>query len=560
MLPTFVIGLREGLEAALIVGIIAAFLKRNGQPAALRQMWIGVGLAIALCLAVGVTLRLVSEGLPQQQQEMLECVIAAVAVIMISYMILWMNKHSRGLKKELESAAGDALANGSATALVLMAFLAVLREGFETSVFLLAAFQNAISPAQSVAGVALGIAVAIVLGYLIYRGGTKLNLSRFFRITGVVLVLVAGGLVISTLRAAFEAGWLTAGQQTALDLRDIIAPGTVESSLAGGILGIQPQLAVVEVTGWVLFVIPMLAVVLWPRKKRLGAASAGRLLAAVGVLAVVAAVLMMVLAPANTDRTSGPQGPLPVSGTAKAEGDLGTGAVVEGGPVSGTVTVTVLDGSDPATAITTTIELATDGSAGVPGAGIAVNVTSELQAAGHAEVGGVSVTDYQGKSVSVPVDPVAAGLPATVTGDQLKALNNNRYPIGLTSVDATEQLPAVYTDTVYPTLHLDQGSGLLIGADFRLVRTLQVTPTRGFSISAGSIAELNLRVDQATNTDRAALITAADRANIDHETWGRVIPIEIGVFALIALVAAALLMRAGSRTPADPVKELQTVS
>ena len=90
MFATFVIGLREGLEAALIVGIIAAFLKRNGSPRALRHMWIGVGVAVALCLVGGIALQLLSEGLPQRQQEMLECVVAAVAVVLVSYMVLWM--------------------------------------------------------------------------------------------------------------------------------------------------------------------------------------------------------------------------------------------------------------------------------------------------------------------------------------------------------------------------------------------------------------------------------------------------------------------------------------
>ena len=140
MLATFVIGLREGLEAALIVGIIAAFLKQNDRRDALRKMWFGVGVAVLLCLGVGLLLQAINSNLPQRQQEMLECVVAAVAVVMVSYMVLWMKAHSRSLKSDLHQAAGSALAAGSATALVVMAFLAVFREGFETAVFLLAAF------------------------------------------------------------------------------------------------------------------------------------------------------------------------------------------------------------------------------------------------------------------------------------------------------------------------------------------------------------------------------------------------------------------------------------
>src|SRR5664279_2069851 len=192
MLATLVIGLREGLEASLIVGIIAAFLKQSNRPDALRAVWAGVGAAVAVCLAVGIGLQAVSSGLPQRQQEMLECVVAAIAVAMITYMVLWMRAHSRGLKADLQNAAGSALARGSAAALVVMAFL------------------STVSPVQAAIGVVLGIALAVGLGYLIYRGGVRLNLSRFFRITGVVLVLVAAGLVMSTLRAAYEVGWLTA--------------------------------------------------------------------------------------------------------------------------------------------------------------------------------------------------------------------------------------------------------------------------------------------------------------------------------------------------------------
>ena len=133
MIPTLVIGLREGLEASLIVGIIASFLAKNGRRDALRQTWIGVIAAALVCLAVGIGLVTLSRELPQKAQEGLETVIGAFAVVMVTFMIVWMNKHARSMKKELEGAAASALARGSATALVAMAFLAVLREGFETS-------------------------------------------------------------------------------------------------------------------------------------------------------------------------------------------------------------------------------------------------------------------------------------------------------------------------------------------------------------------------------------------------------------------------------------------
>jgi high-affinity iron transporter len=229
MLPTFVIGLREGLEAALIVGIVAAFLRQNGRTDLVRWALVGVAAAILLCLGIGIALDVVSHDLPQRQQEGLETVIGACAVAMVTYMVIWMRRHSRTLKGQLEGAAGAALAVGSGFALVVMAFLAVLREGLETVVFLLAAFNQTGSGGLAGLGAVLGILLAIALGWGIYRGGVTLNLSKFFRITGVVLTFVAAGLVVSALHTAHEAGWLNIGQQQTVDLSAFVRPGSVQA-------------------------------------------------------------------------------------------------------------------------------------------------------------------------------------------------------------------------------------------------------------------------------------------------------------------------------------------
>jgi high-affinity iron transporter len=165
VLATFVIGLREGLEAALIVGIIAAFLRPRGHAALLARVWYGVGLAIVLCLGVGVGLQVLSANLPQQQQEGLETIVGFAAVAMLSYMILWMRQHARAMKEQLEAATAHALATGSAWALVAMAFLAVLREGLETAVFLLATFQASENAGLASLGAFLGVIVAAGVGY-----------------------------------------------------------------------------------------------------------------------------------------------------------------------------------------------------------------------------------------------------------------------------------------------------------------------------------------------------------------------------------------------------------
>jgi high-affinity iron transporter len=268
MLPTFVIGLREGVEASLIVGIVAAFLRQEGRRDALRWVWAGVVIAVAICAAVGVTLELVSRSLPQAQQEGLETVVAAIAVGAVTFMIFWMRRHARGLRKELESGAATALAAGSALALVGMAFFAVIREGFETAVFLIAALDASESAGTAGSGALLGVLVAVLLGLAIYRGGVKIDLARFFRLTGVVLVLVAAGLVASALHTAHEAGWLNGLQAQALDLTWLVEPGTVRSALLTGMLGLQPKPAVGETIGYLLYAVPMLVYVLWPRSRR----------------------------------------------------------------------------------------------------------------------------------------------------------------------------------------------------------------------------------------------------------------------------------------------------
>jgi high-affinity iron transporter len=269
MIPTFVITLREGVEAALIVGIIAAFLVKEGRQDAMRQMWIGVGIAIVLCTAVGVGLDLIGEQLPQKEQEGLESVIGIVAVLAVSYMIIWMRRHARSIKGTLEGEAASALATGSTMALVAMAFLAVLREGFETSVFLLAAFQDSTDTTAAGAGAILGLLAAIAIGLGLYRGGVRINLTRFFRVTGLVLVFVAAGLLASAAHTAHEAGWINSFQSQALDLSWLVQPGTVTGSLLTGMLGLQPTPTQIEVFVYLAYAIPMALYVIWPDRLRL---------------------------------------------------------------------------------------------------------------------------------------------------------------------------------------------------------------------------------------------------------------------------------------------------
>jgi high-affinity iron transporter len=232
-------------------------------------MWIGVGIGVGLCIGVAVVLEVIGQELPQREQEGLETVVSLIAVMAVSYMIVWMRRNARGIKASLEGDAASALAAGSTMALVAMAFLAVLREGLETAVFLLAAFQSSTDTTAAGSGAVLGLLVAIAIGLGLYRGGVRINLSRFFRLTGVVLVFVAAGLLASSAHTAHEAGWINGLQAQAVDLSWLVQPGTVSGSLLTGMLGLQPTPTMIEASLYLLYAVPMIVYVLWPDQIRL---------------------------------------------------------------------------------------------------------------------------------------------------------------------------------------------------------------------------------------------------------------------------------------------------
>jgi high-affinity iron transporter len=264
----FVIGLREGVEAALVVGIVATFLHQSGHSDALRWMWAGVALAIGVCVVVAAVLEVVDRNLPQRQQEGFEAIVGLVAVAMVTYMIVYMRRHAREMGGELRGGAARAIAVGSAWSLIVMAFLAVMREGLETALFLLATFQSSlgVSPLGAGLGALAGLLVAAAIGWGIYRGGVRLDLSRFFRVTAVLLVIIAAGLLSSAVHHAAEAGMFTGLSNQALDLSAVIVPSSdsVTTGLITGLLGIYPFPTEAEVLVWMLYAVPLLGFVLWP--------------------------------------------------------------------------------------------------------------------------------------------------------------------------------------------------------------------------------------------------------------------------------------------------------
>jgi FTR1 family protein len=308
MLPTFVIGLREGVEAALIVSIIATFLRNEGRRDALRWVWVGVVAAASICLVVGILLEVLNQELPQKQQEGLETVVGFIAVGIVTFMLVWMRKNAAGLSAELRASTAAALKEGSVKALIGMAFFAVFREGLETAVFLVAVFQNSDNPGSAGLGAILGLVAAVVIGFAIYRGGVKLNYARFFRFTGLVLALVAAGLVASALHTAHEAGWINFGQDQALDLTWLVVPGTWTAALLTGMLGLQPQPSTIEVIGYLVYAVPAIIYILIPARKKGPKEHRMKSTAVASVAITAVAALLLTACGSNDDASSGSSG------------------------------------------------------------------------------------------------------------------------------------------------------------------------------------------------------------------------------------------------------------
>ena len=259
MLIAFLIMLREGIEAALIVGIVAGFLKQSGHSRLMPKVWLGVALAALMCLGIGYGIHSATGEIPQKEQEFVVGVIGLVAVAMLTYMILWMKKAARSMKQQLQDSVQTALnrGNGQGWALVGMAFLAVAREGLESVFFLLAVFQQ--SPTWSMpVGAVLGLLAAVVIGALIYQGGMRLNLAKFFRWTGAFLIVVAAGLVAGSLRALHEAGVWNHLQEVVFDSSKYLHEDSPLGVLLGGFFGYTDHPTQGEVMAWLLYLVPVM--------------------------------------------------------------------------------------------------------------------------------------------------------------------------------------------------------------------------------------------------------------------------------------------------------------
>jgi high-affinity iron transporter len=253
MFSNFLIGLREGLEASLVVGILVAYLVKTGHRSRLRPVALGVAVAIAASLAVGAVLTFTSNSLSFTAQEAFGGTMSIVAVIFVTGMIFWMRKTSRQMKGELQHQLDVALSAGTA-ALALTAFLAVGREGLETALFVWAASngQGAAAPI----GAILGLIVATAIGYGIYKRSVKLNLATFFTVTGALLIVVAAGVLAYGLHDLQEASILPGLHNLAFDVTAQIPPASWYGTLLKGIFNFSPDATWLQVIAYVAYLVP----------------------------------------------------------------------------------------------------------------------------------------------------------------------------------------------------------------------------------------------------------------------------------------------------------------
>jgi high-affinity iron transporter len=251
----FVIALREGIEAALIVSIVLAYLKQLGRTDRSRLVWLGTALAVLLSAATGTVIFAVGADFEGTAERVFEGLVTLTAVGVLTWMIFWMRRQARFIRGELQERVDVALASGSALALPALAFVVVVREGLETVLFLFGTIREEVtgSVALGYVGAALGLATAVVLGYLIYRGGVRLNLRTFFKVTGGLILVVAAGLLAGGIHELQEIAWLPGESATAFNVAGTLSDETGIGAFLRAMFGYNANPSWLELGAWVLY-------------------------------------------------------------------------------------------------------------------------------------------------------------------------------------------------------------------------------------------------------------------------------------------------------------------
>ncbi len=253
MLSALLITFREGLEAALIIGIILAYLVSTGNRDRSKAVWIGTGLAVVISLVVGVVIYFSAGQLEGRSEEIFEGIATLTAAGVLTWMIFWMRKQAVNIKKHLHAQIQSALGSGSTFGLLGLAFIAVVREGIETVLFLFAAVRVSESALLSALGGILGLAIAIGVGYGIYKGTSKLNLSTFFKVTGLLLILFAAGLLAYGIHELQEAGIIPVVIEHVWDINHVIPETSIIGRFLAAVFGYNANPSLLEVIAYCLF-------------------------------------------------------------------------------------------------------------------------------------------------------------------------------------------------------------------------------------------------------------------------------------------------------------------
>lgn len=255
MVSNFLIGLREGLEAALVVSILITYLVRTSRRNRIPYVWLGVLAALGLSVLFGSLLTYTRFSLLNTftAQELFGGVMSIIAVALVTWMIVWMRDTGARMNAELQGKLESAIQGGIGM-IVLMAFVAVAREGLETALFFFSAVQAAGSTVEPVVGFVLGILTASTLGYLLYRRAVKIDLKKFFTVTGYFLILVAAGVLSYGMHDLQEAGVLPGLKFLAFDVSSAISVDSWFGALAKGIFNFSPQTSWIEAIAWVSYV------------------------------------------------------------------------------------------------------------------------------------------------------------------------------------------------------------------------------------------------------------------------------------------------------------------
>lgn len=265
MFSNAIIGLREGLEAALVVGILLAYIMRSGKQHLARPLWSGVAGAIVLSIGVAIALSRTSEEFSERGQEIFAGIASLGAVALVTWMIFWMKRTARSIKAELQGKLDLAMSLGP-VAVAGIAFIAVAREGVETALFLWTSAQTGVNHAQGLLGAAIGLAIAIVLGRAIYKGSVKVNLAKFFRISGVALIIIAAGVLVYGIHELQEVHWLPGEDMVAWDLSAYIPETSALAMIIDGLAGFSVYMTVPQLAAWAVYTGIVLTLFLRPTK------------------------------------------------------------------------------------------------------------------------------------------------------------------------------------------------------------------------------------------------------------------------------------------------------